>query len=118
MCWPRRPERMGRRLAPIIGLLVLAGCALIEPPAVAPDFDAVRAVRWRVVDDPDAVCRRVAHAPREVWRIHGCAVWSSKDATCEIWTGPIQPESNPELARALALLGHELLHCFSGQWHL
>lgn len=93
-------------------------CAAPVTPSVAPSFDASRWVRWRVVEDPDAVCRKIAHAGHnDVWRIHACVSWSSADRTCDIWTGPIDPDNNPALARALQELGHEMLHCFVGQWH-
>ena len=107
-----------RRLAAAACVAASSACALPQHPVVAASFDASRLVRWRVVDDPDAVCRMLDSGARNVvWRIYGCAAWSSAERTCDIYTGAVDPDHNPALARALESLGHELLHCFTGQWH-
>jgi len=85
--------------------LALGGCAearaSIFDPAVARQYKKeVVTVTWREVDDL-SICQLKTANP-----LLGCAIWTA--STCTIYT-----YRNPPFD----LLGHELLHCFTGNWH-
>lgn len=61
-------------------------------------------IRWTVVSDADTICRfRGAQAKRTM---KACAIYNGK--TCEIITNKVLD---------MAVLGHEIRHCFEGRWH-
>jgi hypothetical protein len=85
-------------------LLLLAGCA--SAPA-----EPVVSVVWNRVDDPHAVCESLS-GRKTFFHIRGCAQRNGK--VCSIYAPA--PRSEEDLQR-FATLGHELLHCFDGNWH-
>jgi hypothetical protein len=107
---------------------VLAGCASPPPPpqvVFSPSsgaFDPLEVskrivssgtyVRWNTVDDVDALCRRVIkQSPGKGKVISACATWTwtvSNIAVCTIYT---------EKRTSHEILGHELRHCFEGEFH-
>jgi hypothetical protein len=90
---------------------VLAACAT---PSQSP-ADNVTIV-WNRVEDPHAVCNGLT--PRkEVFAIRGCSKWSDASGgrrICNIYTREPKNEADTQ---AFVTLGHELMHCFDGNWH-
>lgn len=88
-----------------------AGCA---SPQRAGDHVTVV---WNRVDDVQAVCQQLA-GRKEVFAIRGCSKWSDTDVAgqrvCSIYVPAPKSEADTQ---AFATLGHELLHCFDGNWH-
>lgn len=74
-------------------------------------------VVWNRVDDVQTVCQNLA-GRKEVFAIRGCSKWSdgfrSGERVCSIYVPPPKTELDTQ---AFATLGHELLHCFDGNWH-
>lgn len=74
-------------------------------------------VVWNRVDDAQATCQSVA-GRKEIFAIRGCSKWGDTDKagrrSCQIYA----PEpKNERDTQAFATLGHELMHCFEGNWH-
>jgi len=98
----------------IIFILVafLGGCAaiLFGTPFQAMDINDRltnrTTVAWELVDDVDATCRKLNLHVEEGATIYGCALMSTN--SCKIYTGR---------TTTVAVLGHELRHCFEGNWH-
>ena len=99
------------RLLACVALTAAAGCAVQQRPA-----DHVTVV-WNRVDDVQAVCQQLA-GRKEVFAIRGCSKWSETDAAgqrvCSIYVPAPKSEADTQ---SFATLGHELLHCFDGNWH-
>ena len=91
---------------------ILAGCATQAP---APRDNIV--VVWNKVDDAHAACQNL-NGRREVFAIRGCSKWNESDnaghRVCAIYAPPPKNETDTQ---AFATLGHELMHCFDGNWH-
>ena len=71
---------------------------------------------WNKVDDPNAACRKLDNQP-DLFRIRGCSKWSDASnggRICSIYAREPKSELDRE---AFATLGHELMHCFDGNWH-
>ena len=92
-------------------LLLLTACTSTRQPG-----DDV-AVVWNRVDDPQAVCQKLSGQP-QLYTIRGCSKWNQTDAAgkrvCAIYAP--MPRSEMDTQRFVKL-GHELLHCFDGNWH-
>jgi hypothetical protein len=86
--------------------LLLAGCAA-KPPAAG---NAVEIV-WQRVDEPHALCESLS-GRKSFFNVFGCAQRSQ--SVCTIYAPA--PRSERDLQR-FATLGHELMHCFDGNWH-
>ena len=74
-------------------------------------------VVWNRVDDVQTVCQTLA-GRKEIFAIRGCSKWadsaSSGERICNIYV----PRPRNEMdTQTFATLGHELLHCFDGNWH-
>ena len=93
-------------------LLVLALAACTSAPK-APGVDVV----WNRVADPQAVCEGLS-GRKEFFRVLGCSKWNEVNAdgarVCSIYAP--MPRDERDVQR-LATLGHELMHCFEGNWH-
>lgn len=91
-------------------LALLAGCTSTQTA------DNVSVV-WNRVDDPQAACQAVS-GRREIFVVRGCSRWADSDRaghrTCSIYAPAPKSERD---AQAFATLGHELMHCFDGNWH-
>jgi hypothetical protein len=92
---------------------LLPACAATTPPP-----DAGVAVVWNRVDDPHAVCESLS-GRKNFFNVLGCSHWSAPAAAgsarvCSIYAPA--PRSERDLQR-FATLGHELMHCFDGNWH-
>ena len=93
-------------------LLVLAGCAATTPPS-----EGV-AIVWNRVDDPHRVCEGLS-GRKSFFNVLGCSHWAEPQAAggprvCAIYAP--EPRTEKDLQR-FATLGHELMHCFDGNWH-
>ena len=96
----------------ILAAALLAACATPAPnPA-----DDVQIV-WNRVDDVQAVCQNLA-GRKEIYAIRGCSKWNessrSDQRVCSIYVPTPKNETDKE---TFATLGHELMHCFDGDWH-
>ena len=97
----------------ILTAALLPACAATVPPP-----DAGVAVVWNRVDDPHAVCQSLS-GRKNFFNVLGCSHWSASAAeggarVCSIYAPA--PRSERDLQR-FATLGHELMHCFDGNWH-
>jgi hypothetical protein len=74
-------------------------------------------VVWNRVEDVQTVCQNLA-GRKEVFAIRGCSKWSDSDASgnrvCTIYAPMPRTEMDTQ---TFATLGHELMHCFDGNWH-
>ena len=74
-------------------------------------------VVWNRVDDVQAVCQNLA-GRKEVFAIRGCSKWNegsrSGERVCSIYVPSPRSETDTQ---TFATLGHELMHCFDGNWH-
>lgn len=86
-------------------VLLLTSCA--SPDTVI--------VKWHKVDDPDTFCRAIAPANKTYipgGKFLGCK-WS-ESGICHIAAKDFTKITEMKEA---AILGHELKHCFDGEWH-
>lgn len=86
-----------------------AGCASAPAADRGDDMQVV----WMRVDDVQRVCQGLA-GRKEFLAILGCSRWSAAQRRCEIYAP--EPRSERDVQR-FATLGHELMHCFDGNWH-
>ena len=98
------------RLLLCFALASLAACA--SPQKAASDNITVV---WNRVDDTQQVCQALA-GRKEIYAIRGCSKWSdsSSGRVCNIYAPKPRSEMDNQ---AFITLGHELLHCFDGNWH-
>ncbi len=93
---------------------MLAALAACTTPQKAGDHVTVV---WNRVDDLQTVCQNLA-GRKEVFAIRGCSKWADGarpgERVCNIYAPA--PRSEMDLQN-FATLGHELLHCFDGNWH-
>jgi hypothetical protein len=111
-------------LASAGALMVLTGCASVQGPSLpvselesfvpmpkqARLMNDVK-VRWEVRENVSEVCSRAAQlSPTQAWMTPplACAMWNVASKECVIITG--KKVSHLEL-------GHELRHCFEGNFH-
>jgi len=94
-----------------IALLFLAACTSTRQPG-----DDVTVV-WNRVSDPQAACQQLSGQP-QLFTVRGCSKWNQTDAAgkrvCAIYAP--MPRSEMDTQRFVTL-GHELMHCFDGNWH-
>jgi hypothetical protein len=94
-------------------LISLSACA-----ATGTSPDAGVAVVWNRVEEPHAVCESLS-GRKNFFNILGCSqrqepAVEGGPRVCAIYAPA--PRSERDLQR-FATLGHELLHCFDGNWH-
>jgi hypothetical protein len=97
----------------LLALLILPGCAATKPAS----SEGV-AVVWHRVDEPHRVCEALS-GRKTFFNVLGCSHWAEPQAaggprTCAIYAP--EPRTEKDLQR-FATLGHELMHCFDGNWH-
>ena len=95
-------------------LIVLPGCAA-TPTAPA---DGGVAIVWNRVEEPHRVCEALS-GRKSFFNVLGCSHWAEPQVaggprTCAIYAP--EPRTEKDLQR-FATLGHELMHCFDGNWH-
>ena len=92
-------------------VFLLAGCTTAQPRG----GDVM--VVWNRVDDPQAACQKLSGQP-QLFAIRGCSKWNVTDSAgkrvCSIYAP--MPRTEMDTQRFVTL-GHELLHCFDGNWH-
>jgi hypothetical protein len=75
------------------------------------------AVVWNRVDNPHQVCEGLS-GRKSFFNVLGCSHWAEPTAsaprTCAIYAPA--PRNERDVQR-FATLGHELMHCFDGNWH-
>jgi len=91
-----------------LALVALPGCASTHK-----NVDDPVEVVWFRLDDPQKTCERLSGRP-EIFRILGCSKWSDSRRTCAIFAPMPRDEKDTQ---RMATLGHELMHCFDGNWH-
>jgi len=94
-------------------VVVLSACTGAR---TAPDSGV--AVVWNRVEEPHRVCESLS-GRKNFFNILGCSHWEAPAAEggpriCSIYAPA--PRSERDLQR-FATLGHELMHCFDGNWH-
>ena len=94
-------------------IATLPACATTPP---APESGV--AVVWNRVEDPHAACEALS-GRKNFFNVLGCSQWSEAAAkgaarVCSIYAPA--PRNERDLQR-FATLGHELMHCFDGNWH-
>jgi hypothetical protein len=97
-------------------LLVVLVSACAAPPPASPDSGV--AVVWNRVEDPHATCQGLS-GRKTFFNVLGCSHWQEPVAagaprTCAIYAPA--PRNERDMQR-FATLGHELMHCFDGNWH-
>jgi hypothetical protein len=99
-------------------LLGWLACGMLAACASAPERagDHVTVV-WNRVGNVQQVCQDLEHR-KEVWAIRGCSKWDAAGAAgervCSIYAPAPRSETDTQ---SFVTLGHELLHCFDGNWH-
>lgn len=94
-------------------IATLPACAATSP---APESGV--AVVWNRVEDPHAACESLS-GRKNFFNVLGCSQWSQPAAegaprVCSIYAPA--PRNERDVQR-FATLGHELMHCFDGNWH-
>jgi hypothetical protein len=100
----------------LVLLITVLVPACSTAPAAAPDTGV--AVVWNRVEDPHAACEALS-GRKNFFNVLGCSQWSEASAkgaarVCSIYAPA--PRNERDLQR-FATLGHELMHCFDGNWH-
>ena len=100
-----------KKIAVLALLLVVPACANTtnEPRETV-------AVVWNRVDDPHAACQELT-GKKEIYLIRGCSKWNDSTAdvrVCNVYARLPKSENDTQ---AFATLGHEVMHCFEGNWH-
>ena len=90
---------------------------LLSACAATPASDNV-AVVWNRVEEPQRVCESLS-GRKNLFHILGCSHWSGPATeggprVCSIYAP--EPRHERDFER-FATLGHELKHCFDGNWH-
>jgi hypothetical protein len=98
---------------------ILLALVLVALPGCATQRASERvAVVWNRVEDPHRVCESLS-GRKNFFNILGCSQWSDPVSSgaprvCSIYAPA--PRSAHDTQR-FATLGHELMHCFDGNWH-
>jgi hypothetical protein len=100
----------------LVVLLAILLPACSSAPAAAPDAGV--AVVWNRVEDPHNTCEGLS-GRKSLFHVLGCSQWHEPVAqgaprVCSIYAPA--PRNERDLQR-FATLGHELMHCFDGNWH-
>jgi hypothetical protein len=88
---------------------LLTACS--TTPTTSPiSYSQTTKIQWRKVPNVDEYCRQALpdKKSKETKVYQGCAVWSKVESKCTIVTG---------YKEDLAVIGHELKHCFNGEFH-
>lgn len=99
------------KIAATIGMFLLSGCSgmltIPEEGRFEPEnWIAKSTITWIVSNDPTATCKQLFPALRHRLILPACAGWD--DDICTIVTGSVTTHQ---------LLGHEVRHCFEGNFH-
>jgi hypothetical protein len=104
-------------------LRLLLTCMLAAIPACASEpqrlsGDARVDIVWNQVDDVHQLCEGLS-GRKEFFQILGCSKWAEPTQrggarVCNIYAP--RPKDERDTQR-FATLGHEVMHCFEGNWH-
>ena len=94
-------------------LVLLSGCSSTPPSG---EGDVV--IVWNRVEEPHRVCEALS-GRKSFFNVLGCSHWAEPQVAggprvCAIYAP--EPRTEKDLQR-FATLGHELMHCFDGNWH-
>jgi hypothetical protein len=94
----------------ILAVALLALSGVVSAQSYNIQFEArpnlpEKTIRWVVVENVSAVCQGKMPALAGQ-RILACSEYNNH--SCTIYTG---------LITDMAIVGHEIRHCFEGQWH-
>ena len=100
-----------KRIALIALLLLVPACASTtnEPRETV-------AVVWNRVDDPHAACQELT-GKKEIYAVRGCSKWNDSASNVRVCNIYARQPKNENDTQAFATLGHEVMHCFEGNWH-
>ena len=74
------------------------------------------AVVWNRVDDTQAACQELT-GKKEIYAIRGCSKWNDSESDVRVCNIYARLPKNEADTQAFATLGHEMMHCFEGNWH-
>ena len=92
---------------------------LLLVPACASTTNEPRdtvALVWNRVEDPHAACQELT-GKKEIYAIRGCSKWNDSAADVRVCNVYARLPKNENDTQAFATLGHEVMHCFEGNWH-
>jgi hypothetical protein len=96
----------------LLALAFVSACTSSTPP---PSDQVI--IVWNRVGDAQETCQQLA-GRKDIFVIRGCSKWNDAAASgqriCSIYAP--MPRNETDTQR-FATLGHELLHCFDGNWH-
>jgi len=73
---------------------------------------STRTITWVMASNPKEPCSELM-STKDMWAVQGCADWRDKD-NCVIYAKPPADEADRQ---SMFRLGHEVLHCFAGNFH-
>lgn len=91
--------------------LLLSGCSIHHIPDLPVIGYYERNIGWVITETPEVACD-AAYGKEIVRTRNACAVLV--DDNCLIFTKPVRNEEDRAM---MAVLGHEVLHCFVGEYH-
>lgn len=101
-----------RIMLALIILALITGCQTLGEAFKVDNRVSSTVVHWMTTDDVEGTCNRsmaiVDQQHRYLHFVQGCAIFMIDHSSCVIITGKNTTES---------ILGHELRHCFEGQFH-
>ena len=114
-CWAVAQKMFSVGLVVFFVIFLSACNAVWQPKPIGAAFEApigkrAMQITWVAAKDPAQECKSRSDALKRYWYTPflGCAIWSEADAKCVIVT-PTKTDHET--------LGHELRHCFMGQFH-
>jgi hypothetical protein len=102
----------GKALLAALAAAMLGGCATPQPKMDEATGITTRKVTWVTVDDPNKACGNLI-ASRTLYTTYACADFRDPD-NCIIYARVPQ---GAEDRQNMMHLGHEVLHCFVGDFH-
>jgi hypothetical protein len=95
-------------------LLALLPACVAAPTASSDNV----AIVWNRVEEPHRVCESLS-GRKSFFNVRGCSHWTEPATQggprlCSIYAP--MPRNETDTQR-FATLGHELMHCFDGNWH-
>ena len=94
-------------------LTLVAACSTTTPAST----DNV-AIVWSRVEDPHKVCESLS-GRKHFFNVLGCSHWTepTEKGAPRVCTIYAPMPRNERDAQRFATLGHEMMHCFDGNWH-
>lgn len=97
-----------------LSLILLVSCStpLVDPTPINNETH-IKWVRHKDLFELEKACVKVAPRPNKFFEYHGCATFNLKTKECIIHT--LNPQEY--IGEDMAYLGHEVKHCFDGNFH-